>query len=223
MQAVASAVGYSETVLAVPRPGGSGSWLVRYFSPEVEVPFCGHATIALGAVLAHTHGSARYPLSLAAAEIEVLSGEDHGNWWGVPRSPRTRSSRANALVLEKALEFFGYKDDDLDSAIPACCAHAGTDHLIIPLRSREALARMTYKLDRGRNFMRDHSIGTVAFIFREEERVFHARNAFAIGGVLEDPATRAAAAAFAGMLRDLGILTSGRIVIIQGEDMGQPP
>lgn len=222
MQAVASAVGYSETVFAAPRPGGSGSWIVRYFSPEVEVPFCGHATIALGAVLAQTHGAGRYPLSLAAAEIEVLSGEDNGNWWSVLRSPRTRSSRANALVLEKALELFGYNDDDLDPTIAACLAHAGTEHLIIPLQSREALARMTYELERGRDFMKDNSIGTVAFIFRKEERVFHARSAFATGGVLEDPATGAAAAAFAGMLRDLGILISGRIVIIQGEDMGQP-
>jgi predicted PhzF superfamily epimerase YddE/YHI9 len=41
------------TVFASARP--DGSWTVRYFSPETEVPFCGHATIALGAVLGQTH------------------------------------------------------------------------------------------------------------------------------------------------------------------------
>ena len=45
MQAVAAKVGYSETVFAAATEGG---WRVRYFTPQVEVDFCGHATIALG-------------------------------------------------------------------------------------------------------------------------------------------------------------------------------
>jgi predicted PhzF superfamily epimerase YddE/YHI9 len=50
--------------------------------------------------------------------------------------------------------------------------------------------------------------------------LFHVRNPFAAGGVYEDPATGAAAAALAGYLRDLGWLDSGEIDLIQGEDMG---
>ena len=49
MQRIAAEVGYSETAFAM-RDGDR--WRVRYFSPEAEVPFCGHATIALGAALA---------------------------------------------------------------------------------------------------------------------------------------------------------------------------
>jgi PhzF family phenazine biosynthesis protein len=44
MQAVAAEVGFSETVFAAPQDGG---WRVRYFAPRAEIPFCGHATIAL--------------------------------------------------------------------------------------------------------------------------------------------------------------------------------
>lgn len=54
MQAIAAEVGYSETAFAA--PSGAG-WRVRYFAPEVEVAFCGHATIALGATLAERHGN----------------------------------------------------------------------------------------------------------------------------------------------------------------------
>ncbi|MBL4672184.1 MAG: PhzF family phenazine biosynthesis protein, partial [Arenicella sp.] len=43
---------------------------------------------------------------------------------------------------------------------------------------------------------------------------------FASGGVQEDPATGAAAAAFAGYLRDIGWSNNKKITIIQGEDMG---
>lgn len=57
-------------------------------------------------------------------------------------------------------------------------------------------------------------------MFAETLRLFHARNTFAVGGVYEDPATGAAAAAFAGYLRDLGWPHGGAIDIVQGEDMG---
>lgn len=220
MQKVAAQVGYSETVFAC--PNGDGSWNVRYYSPEAEVAFCGHATIALGAVLGQTIGPATYPLTLSHDNIDVSADNRDGEWISVLRSPPTRSALARPALLAEALDLFGYSSSDLDPALAPCEANGGIDHLIIPLRERSTLARMDYDLDRGRRFMQAHGIGTVAFVFRENERFYHARNAFAIGGVLEDPATGAAAAAFAGMLRDLGTPESGAITIMQGEDMGQP-
>ena len=46
MLGIAKQVGYSETAFLKPLSDG---WRIRYFSPEIEVPFCGHATIASGA------------------------------------------------------------------------------------------------------------------------------------------------------------------------------
>jgi len=99
---------------------------------------------------------------------------------------------------------------------------AGAEHLFLALDSRERLSAMDYDLEEGRTFMRRHSLVTVALVWREAEGLFHARNAFASGGVIEDPATGAAAAALAGMLRDQGILTRGELTILQGADMGRP-
>jgi PhzF family phenazine biosynthesis protein len=61
MQAIAAAVGYSETVFVVDGPPTAGrrEYQVRYFSPLAEVAFCGHATVALGAAL----GSVTAPAS----------------------------------------------------------------------------------------------------------------------------------------------------------------
>ena len=56
MQKMAAEVGFSETVFATLQDN-TNNWRVRYFSPESEVPFCGHATIALGAAIANAHGS----------------------------------------------------------------------------------------------------------------------------------------------------------------------
>jgi PhzF family phenazine biosynthesis protein len=68
--------------------------------------------------------------------------------------------------------------------------------------------------------MQSAGLITIALVTVENRQTFHVRNAFAAGGVLEDPATGAAAAAFAGYLRDIGWPHRGVINIVQGEDMG---
>jgi PhzF family phenazine biosynthesis protein len=68
--------------------------------------------------------------------------------------------------------------------------------------------------------MNREGLTTIALIYAETERLFHARHPFASGGVYEDPATGAAAAAFGGYLRDIGWPHGGAIEVIQGEDMG---
>jgi PhzF family phenazine biosynthesis protein len=79
---------------------------------------------------------------------------------------------------------------------------------------------MHYELDAGRQLMQRAGLTTILLGWAETPRLFHTRNAFAIGGVLEDPATGAASAALGGWLRDIGWPREGSIEIVQGEDMG---
>ena len=219
MQEVAARVGYSETAFAAPE---GDAWRVRYFAPEAEVPFCGHATIALGAALARMRGPGRFRLELAAGpialEADLRDGIASARLW----SPPTRHAPAPAGLLDAALALFGHRPEDLEPDLPPMLAHAGADHLILPLRGRGLLSRMRYDLEAGRRLMQAHGLVTVALIWRERERLFHARNAFASGGVIEDPATGAAAAALAGALRDAGRLPAGGLTVLQGDDMGTP-
>lgn len=219
MQRIAAEVGYSETVFAAPTPEG---WATRYFSPEAEVPFCGHATIALGAVLATEKGNSRYRLLLQTGEIEVEASVRNGTGHATLRSLPTHSRPADDTLISEALHLFGYALQDLDQSLPVMLVNAGASHLFVALRSRTHLSNMRYDLKSGRSFMQRHGLVTVMLAYRETERLFHARNAFASGGVLEDPATGAAAAALAGMLRDQKILSPGDMTILQGADMGQP-
>ncbi len=217
MQAIAAEVGYSETAFAAPNESG---WRVRYFSPESEVPFCGHATIALGGALASKFGSGVYKLHLNDTQITVEGFSDNGGLSAALQSPPTRSKPTDDEEILTALELFGYSRPDLDPNMPPARINAGAEHLVIALRSRALLQTMNYDLDAGRVFMRTRDIVTVMLVTSESDRLFHCRNAFASGGVLEDPATGAAAAAFAGYLRDLGWPHGGAIKIVQGEDMG---
>lgn len=217
MQAIAAEVGYSETAFAT---RDKDKWTVRYYSPESEVPFCGHATIALGAALAQKCGDGLYPLSLKHAEISVEGHKDGPNFFAALQSPSTISRPAEDNLTDDALRLFGYQRDDLDDRIPPAIAEAGATHLVLALKSRKKLADMAYDLDQGRNFMNRNGLVTVNIIHSERAQRFHSRNPFASGGVLEDPATGAAAAALAGYLRDLNWPHDGRIEINQGDDMG---
>lgn len=217
MQAVAAEVGYSETVFAAP---ADGEWWVRYFAPEMEVEFCGHATIALGAAL--EHGEGIFQLWLNHARITVEGCRTEGALSAALQSPPTRSSAAREGLVAEALALFGLPSEGLDQMLPPAIAHAGADHLVLALRDRALLASMRYDFEAGRTLALRESIGTFSLVYVETSRHFQARNAFPISGVYEDPATGAAAAALAGYLRDLGWLHGGSIDIIQGEDMNVP-
>lgn len=217
MQAIAAEVGFSETAFA--EPAGDG-WRVRYFSPESEVPFCGHATIALGAALAMRDGEGVFALALNEANITVEGRRDGQKFAAALRSPPTRSAPADPDLVSGALSLFSYTGEDLDDRIPPAIAAAGASHLVLALGARSKLSAMAYDLDAGRTFMRNYNLVTISLIHAEAPQLFHARNPFASGGVYEDPATGAAAAALAGYLRDLGWPHGGAIDIVQGEDMG---
>ena len=217
MQAVAAEVGFSETAFAA--PSGEG-WRVRYFSPESEVPFCGHATIALGAALAMHAGEGIFSLELNNTAITVEGYRDGERFAAILQSPPTWSRPADPALVSEALALFGFAQDDLDPRIPPAIAHGGATHLVLAFRERDHLTRMRYTLDAGRQFMNAAGLVTISLIHAETAQLFHARNAFASGGVYEDPATGAAAAALAGYLRDLGWPHHGQIEIVQGEDMG---
>ena len=217
MQQTAATVGYSETAFASPITDG---YRVRYFSPQSEVPFCGHATIALGAALALREGNGVFKLTLNDAVISVEGECDDDIIRAALQSPPTRSRPAEAELLASALKLFNLGHADLDAALAPALIHAGADHLLLGLKHRETLANMAYNLAAGKALMDAYGLITIVLAWPESPRLFHTRNPFASGGVYEDPATGAATAALAGYLRDIDWPHQGSIDIIQGEDMG---
>lgn len=217
MQRIAAEVGYSETVFAAPLGDG---WRVRYFSPAAEVPFCGHATVALGAALAERCGDGVFALTLNQAAITVEGRRQGERWSAALQSPPTHQRPVASDLLAAALALFGYEPDDLDPALPAAIVHGGADHLLLALRRRDDLAAMRYGMEDGARLMVEAGLLTLLLVWAEGPRTFHSRNAFAAGGVYEDPATGAATAALAGYLQSLGWPHGGSIAVVQGEDMG---
>ncbi len=220
MQNLAAEVGYSETVFAVLR---DGEWSVRYFAPAMEVPFCGHATVALGAVLAERLGDSSFPLRLRKGGRASVEGCVCGDIASATlRSPPPTSRPVPLSYLSECLELFGWSMADLDLRLPPAFINAGADHLLLALDNRRLLSEMRYDQKAGKTLMNAVGLATISVVFAESPTYFHARNPFASGGVYEDPATGAAAAAFGGYLRKIAWPHGGSITIVQGEDMGVP-
>jgi PhzF family phenazine biosynthesis protein len=223
MQRVATEVGFSETAFLAPRPDGDGHD-VRYFSPTREVTFCGHATIAAGVALAERDPDLAHVTMYTRTDVvPVAIGRGGDALTATLTSPPARHESLVDDRLDELLACFGWDRGVLADDLAPAVAFAGAWHPVLPLRSRELLAATDADFEVLRDLMLREDWTTIAVVWREAPDRVHARNPFAGGGVVEDPATSAAAAAFAGLLRDRGGLPeSGRLTITQGEDMGRP-
>lgn len=218
MQRIAAQVGYSETVFLLPR--NDGAFDVRYYSPLAEVSFCGHATIA--AIVAHgeRHGAGDRVLHTQAGLVRVSVDEA---MMATLVSVEPRVVPLAADDLGRILTALGWHRDQLDSTLPPAIAYAGAWHPVIFAATRQRLAQLDYDFDALADLMAPRGWTTVNLVWRENAQTFHARNPFPPGGVVEDPATGAAAAALGAYLAVRDALPAQRAISIhQGEDLGRP-
>lgn len=225
MLRIAAEIGFSETAFLVRT--GENAFDVRYFSALAEVPFCGHATVAAAVALVdHRKVSAGAELAFAtlAGPVVVRTGVDGD---GFAKAELTSVSTAQADVapadLARALALLDWRADELDPGFPPKVAYAGAHHLVLAAGSRERLAKLDYDMAGLRELMELRGWTTVHLVWQAAPAEFVVRDPFPVGGVVEDPATGAAAAAFGGYLRDLGLLDApAEVTIHQGDDMGRP-
>ncbi|MGH2949885.1 MAG: PhzF family phenazine biosynthesis protein [Solirubrobacteraceae bacterium] len=222
MLAIAAEVGYSETAFLVGRDGEG--YDIRYFSPLAEVPFCGHATVATAVALAERDGPGRVLLRTVGGPVPVITARDGGGTLSATlTSVEPRVEEVEPGDLAEVLAALGWSPAELDDALPPRVGFAGAHHLVLAAATRERLAALDYDFDRLGALMRARDWTTVQLVWREAELRFHSRNPFPVGGVVEDPATGAAAAAFGAYLRELGLIRPpASVTIVQGEDMGRP-
>ncbi len=133
------------------------------------------------------------------------------------------SAPAASADLAEALAALGWRPEDLDATIPPRVAYAGAHHLVLAAATRDRLAELDYDFGRLGDLMARTGWTTVQLVHRVGPAELAARNPFPPGGVVEDPATGAAAAALGGYLRELGLVAPpARVTIRQGEELGRP-
>lgn len=234
MQAIAREFNLSETVFVLPPADPSHSQRLRIFTPAAELPFAGHPTIgaawllaALGAVPRREPTTTLHfeeGVGLVTVEIAVEQGQPtfvHLTAAQLPvQGPEPPEPARLAELL--ALTVADLADGDWRAEAWSC----GVPFLCVPLCDQAALMRATLRLDRWSATLADGWAPQVYPFCRDpaDSTLFHVRMFAPALGVAEDPATGAAAAAFAGYLaRRVGDVTGVcRWRLVQGVAMGRP-
>jgi PhzF family phenazine biosynthesis protein len=188
------------------------------------VPFCGHATIATAVALAERDGPGRVELATAGGPVPVATARDAaGHVTATLTSVPPAVHDLADSDLEALLAILGWSREDLDPELPPRVGFAGAFHPILPVATRSTLAALDYDFERAGELMAARDWTTLQVVWRESELRFHSRNPFPPGGVVEDPVTGAAAAAFGAYLREQGAVSPpAAVTILQGADMGRP-
>ena len=95
MLAIAAENNLSETAFLV--PAGEATWELRWFTPAIEVPLCGHATLATALLLAEVLKETAEPLPFSTRMVGDLTGSRGDDGWLGMRFPRRTRNGAAAI------------------------------------------------------------------------------------------------------------------------------
>jgi trans-2,3-dihydro-3-hydroxyanthranilate isomerase len=226
MQALALQFNLSETTYILPSDRASAK--VRIFTPTFEMPFAGHPTLGT----AHVVRAQAKPGDDVTLEMRVgiIRVQAKGDVWTLEANPphhravtATRAELAAMLVLSEA-------DVAPDPAAPPLWVDTGTEQLVIPLASVDAVRRAAPRADllhaHGHTGQR-----AMAYVFAAEGQPSPGGGAHPVvarfffpkhGAVVEDPGTGSACANLGGWLLATGAPLPQRITIAQGDAVGRP-
>ncbi len=232
MQAIAREFNHPETVFVQKPSAPTSAASIRIFTPATELPFAGHPTVGTAVIIALKAGGDSTREIVVEEKIGpvrctiVPGGKDRGHArFELPVLPKEAGTPADNNAIAAAL---GLAPGDIgfDGFSPARWS-AGVAFTFVPVNGLDAIRRCRVDLGKWDAAFEAGSRSS-AFVFCREAveaaSTFHARMFAPRLGIPEDPATGAAAAAFAGFYARATTLIDGehRIVIEQGYEMGRP-
>ncbi|HXO14938.1 MAG TPA: PhzF family phenazine biosynthesis protein [Steroidobacteraceae bacterium] len=214
MQALALQFNLSETTFILPSERATAR--VRIFTPSYEMPFAGHPTLGTAHVCrALGLGGDRLTLEMPAAIITVRAAGDR--WTLQAKAPSWREVQEPRLTLAALLGL-----DERDIGERPLWVNAGTEQLVVPLKSEAAVRRVRVRADLFAQLASVDGHG-MAYVFAPSGAGLLARFFFPQGGsALEDPATGSATANLGGWYLAMGRTLPCEFEISQGEYAGRP-
>jgi trans-2,3-dihydro-3-hydroxyanthranilate isomerase len=189
MQAVAREFNFSETTFVTPTSAAGCDWRVRIFTPVEELPMAGHPTIGTAVVLEALGRAGErtvFELGVGPTEVRVRPG-----WAEMDQRPPTFGARhPDPAALAAAISV---APEDLTGAgLPAQSVGTGIRHLVVPVRSLDAVRRLRPRSDLWEAALTGFADHPVYAFTREVEREgsdAHCRMFAPHLGIPEDPAT----------------------------------
>lgn len=218
---LARELGWSEVTFVTGGKGGA-PFRVSIWTPFGELPFAGHPTIGTAVVLAAAGlvevGWTVLELGIGQVAIEILRADRSGG-----RATMTQRAPIFGVIWEdraRLAHALGLSSDDLVPELPAQLVSTGLAHVLVPIRSHEALARAAATPDLAR-VTGDLGVHW-AYLFSTDTPQATGVRARLLGSDGEDAGTGSAAGPLGAYLVQYGVHRSGVIAIEQGIEMGRP-
>jgi trans-2,3-dihydro-3-hydroxyanthranilate isomerase len=235
MQDVAREFNLSETVFVV-KPRNSGATRrLRIFTPSRELPFAGHPTIGAAYALVEeglagiSGTSGRFLLEEEVGLVPIdVRRQANGTWFVQLTAAKLPEQGPPAPPVAELAKLLGVAESDI--LHDADCAEfysCGVPYLFVPLRNREVLRNVTVDLASSRKvaaIVGAFQMYAFSYDPEREESDIRARMFMQEFGIVEDPATGSAAAAFAGYLAKRSWHKEGTLkwTLEQGFEMRRP-
>jgi PhzF family phenazine biosynthesis protein len=145
MQLIARELNNPETAFVLPGTEPGHDMLLRYFTPTVEVAFCGHATIATHYVLAHALGHAigtvRQQSGAGTITITTRRTETGDVKVFMKQRPPVFGPPLDAGAVARITSALRLPQDSVLAGAPVQSVDTGHAKLVMPLVSRDAVLR----------------------------------------------------------------------------------
>jgi len=236
MQRIAGEFNLSETVFVLPPENPAHTARVRIFTPGAELPFAGHPTVGTAVILAaNRFGSVEAEqdavevleegVGPVRCGVKLFPGGKGFAEFDVPKTPEPGEPAQDKELIAAALGLSPL-EIGFENHVPANYS-SGVPFTFVPVRDLSVIGRAQVVPEAWNDGFGDHDHNNAFVYCRQTERTassFHARMFAPRMGVPEDPATGAAAAAFAGVVNHFDEPPSGRhrYRIEQGFEMGRP-
>lgn len=195
MQSIARELNNSETAFIFSPADDESDYMIRYFTPSIEVPSCGHATIAaLYAKALEDNLSSctlRIRTKIGILPVEVEKTDDDYQIT-MTQGSFTLSPEFDDKTTQKLLSALHLNSSDLEKKCPIQIASTGHSKVMIGIKSREKLNAL--QPDMGLLTALSHKIGCNGyFVFTfdsdHEDILTYGRMFAPAIGITEDPVT----------------------------------
>lgn len=235
MQTIAREFNLSETVFIFPPSNPANSFALRIFTPASELPFAGHPTVGaalmlleLGMVqLEDGKQSLQLEEQVGLIRVDISAEEGH-----LPTAILTAAKLPEVgpppPSTSELTQLLSLADGDIvEGEFAPEAVSCGVGFLFVPVRDLAALGRARMNVALWEQLLKDYwAPHTFVFTTKtgQEEIAARARMFGPAIGISEDPATGAAASAFAGYLAARSQEREGTLnwTIRQGIEMGRP-
>jgi len=229
MKYISKTLGVSETAFIF--PSKVADYKVRFFSPEVEVDLCGHATIATFYTMAQegmfdkkkTKITVTQETKAGILPIDIYFKDEKCEKVMMTQSkPIMKGIRLDKKEIADSLNIY---ESDIDDSLPEQIVSTGLFTLPICIRSLYHLKIMRPNFEKIKQICTKLDVGSFhVFSFEtiEEDSIYHARCFAPLYGINEDPVTGTANGAVSNYLVKNKIINQKKIVCEQGDIMGRP-